>query len=142
MAALPEVRLELAGGGPDEARLRARAAKLANVTVHGSISDIPAFLSRADAVVIPSRWEPWGNVCLEAKAAGRPVIASDVDGLREQVQGCGLLVPPDDPAALVAAIRAFDGERLPRWGAAGRAAGRTAWPDHLHIWRTLFRELV
>lgn len=62
----------------------------------GKIDDVPGFLSRCDAVVVPSRWEPWGNVCLEARAAARPVLVSDVDGLTEQAKNCGIQFQPEN----------------------------------------------
>jgi glycosyltransferase involved in cell wall biosynthesis len=63
-------------------------------------------LARAAVVVVPSRAEPFGNTAVEAQLAGRPVVASAVQGLQEIVTSgtTGLLVPPGDPAALAAAI--------------------------------------
>jgi glycosyltransferase involved in cell wall biosynthesis len=55
----------------------------------------------------PARQEPLGRVLLEAAAAGLPVVATDVGGTREifpPETGSACLVPPDDPAALAAAI--------------------------------------
>jgi len=109
MAALQDlpVKLRLGGEGQQEPDLRELARGLENVEFCGRIENVPQFLAAADVVVIPSRWEPWGNVCQEAKAAGRPVIASDVDGLTEQIQTHGLLVPVNDPQRLAQAIRDF-----------------------------------
>jgi glycosyltransferase involved in cell wall biosynthesis len=60
----------------------------------------------ADLVLVPSRLEPFGNVAVEALGAGRPVVASNVGGLPEIVDHgvTGILVTPDDPVALAAAI--------------------------------------
>jgi glycosyltransferase involved in cell wall biosynthesis len=71
-----QVQLILGGYGADEAMLKQLAEGMENVRFLGAISDVPSFLSTCDVVIIPSRWEPWGNVCLEAKAAGKPVIDS------------------------------------------------------------------
>ena len=58
-------------------------------------------MATAHAVVVPSRREGLGLVAVEALALGRPVIASQVGGLPEVVTaGTGMLVPPEDPAAL------------------------------------------
>ncbi len=62
----------------------------------------------AHAVVVPSRREGLGLVAVEALALGRPVIASRTGGLPEVVTpGAGVLVTPDDPDALAAALRAL-----------------------------------
>jgi glycosyltransferase involved in cell wall biosynthesis len=81
-------------------------------------------LAEADIVVVPSRWEPFGNVAVEGMLAGRPVVASSVQGLTKIVRPghTGLLVPPDDPAALAAAIATLlrDWPRAKALAAAGR----------------------
>jgi glycosyltransferase involved in cell wall biosynthesis len=72
----------------------------------GLVDDVPAVLSAADLLVLPSRWEGWGLAVGEAMAAGLPVVATRVEGIRDvQVAGqTGLLVPPDDPDELAGAI--------------------------------------
>ena len=147
MRVLPrgQVRLLIAGAGPDEAALRAQSAGLDDVEFVGARTDIAGFLAGCDAVVIPSRWEPLGLVCQEAKAAGKPVIASRVDGLTEQVDGCGLLVAPEEPAALAAAIAqlsALPDATLRAWGARGRETVADALEDSLRAWDKLFTELL
>lgn len=65
-------------------------------------SELPRYYQESTVCVFPSRWEPLGIVCLEAMACARPVVASRAGGMAEIVQDGenGLLVPPDDPAAL------------------------------------------
>ncbi|MCU1474518.1 glycosyltransferase family 4 protein [Amnibacterium sp.] len=59
----------------------------------------------ADVLVLPSRTESYGMVAAEALACGVPVIATDTGGVREAIDPtAGLLVRPDDPAALAAAL--------------------------------------
>jgi glycosyltransferase involved in cell wall biosynthesis len=86
------------------------------------------WLAEADIVVVPSRWEPFGNVAVEGMLAGRPVVASRVQGLTEIVRPgqTGLLVPPDDPDALAAAIATLlrDWSRTKALAAAGRQDAR------------------
>jgi glycosyltransferase involved in cell wall biosynthesis len=67
---------------------------------------MPRFWNSLDVAVVPSLYEPFGLVALEALACGVPVIASAVGGLKEIVIDgrCGLLVPPGDPAALARAL--------------------------------------
>jgi glycosyltransferase involved in cell wall biosynthesis len=79
-------------------------------------------------VLVPSRAEPFGNTALEAQLAGRPVVASAVQGLQEIVTDgeTGLLVPPDDPVALAAAIATLldDPERARAMALAGHRSAQ------------------
>jgi glycosyltransferase involved in cell wall biosynthesis len=140
------IHLNIGGYGEDEAKLHQLARGSPRIKFWGAIDQqVPAFLSAADVVIIPSRWEPWGNVCIEARAAGKPIIASDVDGLREQVQNCGLLVPPNDPEALANAIRTVvstPAQQLGIWGQNARSSVHLAWETYLEKWRSLLWEML
>jgi hypothetical protein len=99
-------------------QLRARAAEpdLAGA-VHfaGYVSPVAGALARAEVVIAPSLGESFGNAAVEAMLAGRPLVASDVQGLAEIVDNdrTGLLVPPGDSAALAGAIaRLLDDPQL------------------------------
>lgn len=79
----------------------------ARVKFLGFRADVPTLLGAADIVVHSSVYpEPFGRVVVEGMLAGRPVIAADSGGVREIVTNgvTGVLVPPDDPARLAAAI--------------------------------------
>jgi len=114
----------IAGDGAERERLESQAAALGlggDVRFLGRREDVPDLLAAGDAFVMPSRSEGLGVAALEALAAGRPVIASRVGGLGTAVdESCGLLVPPEDPAALAAAVArlAIDRELLARLSAA------------------------
>lgn len=136
------IHLKLGGYGADEAKLRAQAAGLINVEFVGLVKDVPAFLNSCDVVVVPSRWEPFGGVCLEAKAAGRPVIVSHVDGLAEQITGCGLTVPPEDVDALAGAILSLMTTDLPTLGATGRSNAKEHVERYFTNWSKLLMELA
>jgi len=79
----------------------------------GFVDDMAALYSAGDFLVMPSRWEGFGLSAVEAMAAGLPVIATDVEGLRD-VMGAGrgrdtlatpgLVIPPENPAALADAM--------------------------------------
>src|SRR5499427_8520550 len=76
------------------------------ITWLGHVDDIATVWARAHIAVLPSRREGLPKSLLEAAACGRPMVATDVPGCREvAIPGeTGILVPPDDPAALAAAI--------------------------------------
>ncbi|MFN3477629.1 MAG: glycosyltransferase, partial [Candidatus Methylomirabilales bacterium] len=71
--------------------------------------DIPQFLETIDLLVVPSMLEPFGIVCLEAMAAGVPVVASKVEGIQEIIEDgkTGILVPPGNAQLLARAILGF-----------------------------------
>lgn len=105
----PGVRLRVVGDGPERARLEALARRLSVESAVDFVGYRPtsAALMRAFAtVVVPSRYEPFGIVAVEAMASSRPVVASAVGGLSEIVEDgkSGLLVPPDDPDRLSRAL--------------------------------------
>ena len=77
--------LKLAGAGPEASRLGAMAERLPHVKLVAPFSSPNAFLQGVDLVAIPSRWEAFGLVGTEARAAGRPILASRVDGLIDQL---------------------------------------------------------
>lgn len=119
----PEIiRLQLGGFGPDEAALKTAAHGLPNIQFTGAVKDIAGFFSTCDVVVIPSRFEAYGLVCLEARAAARPVICSAVDGLVEQCGKHGTLVPARSPLALATAILSLYTEDLTSLGLQARAS--------------------
>lgn len=104
-------RLVIQGAGPEEEALRtlARDLGLAGRVIFAGFVDNPyAVLKHADLVVQASRREGFGNVLIEAMAAGVPVVAADCPvGPRVILQEgrAGMLAPPEDPAALAAAVR-------------------------------------
>ena len=131
-------------GGPDAARLDgdAEARRLRGLAAEHGVADrlvllgrvsreaMPALLRSADAVVCVPWYEPFGIAPLEAMACGIPVVATAVGGQIDSVvhDVTGVHVPPRDPAALAAALRALlaDPARRRELGAAGRAPGRGA----------------
>ncbi len=116
LRALPAIRdaagpfvLTLLGDGPERASLQKLASELGiadAVRFGGVVPDVRPYLAEAAAFVLPSRYEGMPLALLEAMAAGVPVVASAVSGVREVVRDGvdGLLVPPDDTQALAAGI--------------------------------------
>jgi hypothetical protein len=120
LAALPGCYLWIAGDGPLRAELEALAASLgvaARVRFLGWRTDRGALLRAADICLLPSRYEPFGTVILDAWSTGTAFIACDSAGPRAYIRDRenGMLVPADNPAALAGAIRAvLDDEGLRR----------------------------
>lgn len=124
------LHLDLAGTGNQESEYRVLAQSLGlsnRVTFHGWVdpATVAQLLRQSRALVFPSLWhEPAGLVSLDAMAAGRAVILSDVGGAAETVEpdASALLVPPGDQSALAAAIDrlASDHPLAQRLGAAGQ----------------------
>lgn len=85
-------------------------------------SQVESYLDLADVVVVPSRWEGFGLVALEAMRASRPVVATRVGGLQEIVIDgvTGILVEPANVAQLRDALRTADREALHEMGRRGR----------------------
>jgi glycosyltransferase involved in cell wall biosynthesis len=106
---LPECYVWLAGDGPLRRKLETLAKDLGvldRVRFLGWRTDRAALLRSADVCVLPSRYEPFGTVILEAWAAGTPLVACESAGPAAHIDDGvnGLLVPIDDAASLGAAI--------------------------------------
>ena len=110
LAELPGAYLWIAGSGPLEAELKALAAQVGvadRVRFLGWRDDAASLYRTADACLFPSRFEPLGNVVIQAWAHGLPVVAAMSDGPAALIrpEQDGLLVPINDPKALALAAR-------------------------------------
>lgn len=104
---LPQAYFLLAGAGPMRETLRARGEeKGLPVVFVGRQANLKGVLGVADVLVVPSRQEAFGRVLIEAMAGEVPVVATRVGGIPEVCQEgqTGLLVTPEDPAALGEAV--------------------------------------
>ncbi len=104
-----EARFFIVGDGPLENKLKAASKKLKiddKISFTGFRSDIKDILASIDIFVMPSLLEGLPMILLEAMAMGKPIVATNIDGINEVVENgkTGLLVPPKAPEALSEAI--------------------------------------
>lgn len=108
-AEFPQLRLVIAGNGPERERLEAMTAEIGldgSVDFLGQRNDVPALLSAFDVAVSSSDFEGTPLAVMEYMAAAKPIVATRVGGVPELIDHGvnGLLVEPRDPAALAASI--------------------------------------
>lgn len=130
LAACPEARLVIAGDGPlgPELKSLARQVGVADQCLFpGFRADIPELLQCYDVYALPSLWEGLSISLLEAMAAGKAIVTTNIKGNREVIENgvCGVLVPPGDPPALAGALLDLMRDR-PRAAALGRRAQQKA----------------
>jgi glycosyltransferase involved in cell wall biosynthesis len=154
LARIPDAELVLAGAGRQEQQLRRLAQSLGldgRVRFAGKLQQeaLADLLGQATVATLPSRTpETFGLAGLEALARGTPVVATDVGGISQWLvhEKNGLLVPPNQPAALAAALtRVLD---APAWarrlGRAGQVDCRQRFspPQHAERLIRMFGTLV
>jgi glycosyltransferase involved in cell wall biosynthesis len=144
-------RLVIIGDGPQrpELEMQVRSAGLSgSVEFLGFRSDATALMAGMHIVAVPSRFEPFGIVAVEAMALGRPVVASAVGGLTESIKDgvTGSLVPAGDPHRLAEALSALIRSPQTRvdMGRAGRARVLEVFaPDRVvDAYAGLYRDLI
>lgn len=122
----PDAQITVVGDGPDREWLEKQAKDIPNITLTGALSQdrVAEVLAQAHALVLPSFAEGVPVVLMEAMAAGRPVIATQVAGVSELVETevNGLIVPPGHLDALINALEtiASDPAKRERMGQNGR----------------------
>lgn len=110
-------------------------------------AEIPALMRRADVLVLPYRDAEHSGVLYTGLAFGKPMVLSAVGGFPEvTAQGAARLVPPEDPAALAAALSDLVGDEAARRelaeAAARAAAGPYSWDQAAQQTLALYRELL
>jgi glycosyltransferase involved in cell wall biosynthesis len=150
-ARLPGIHFAVIGEGPLEEELRKQGDKLGlQERFHwlGKKGDAKRLLTAFDIAAIPSLSEGSSLVGMEAMAAGIPIVASRLPALEEVIVDgeCGLLVPPDNAAALAEAIAKLlgDNDLITRYGEAGQQRAHEHFGSELMLNRTeaVYRELL
>lgn len=150
---IPGVQMTIAGDGAERVRLEQLAGTLGcadAVRFTGWIApdEVPHLMNAHTLVVMPSRYEPFGLVALQAGQMGRPLIASRIPGLSEVVRDgeTAVLCAMDDAPAFAAAIvsliehPAAAAQMGQRAQAHVQAAFR--WDDHVDAYEALFRQIA
>ena len=102
---IDDASLYFVGDGPDRARLQNLCSTEDAVFFPGSTTTPKLWFEAADVIAMPSRWEGHSLSMLEALACGRPVVAFDVEGMRETIgDDAGIVVPPGDCDAFTTAL--------------------------------------
>ncbi len=123
----PKIHLVLAGEGALRQHIeifRRDNGLEGRIHLPGFTSPIDDFMKAIDYLALPSLWEGFGIVLIEAMAAGKPVVTTNVSSMPEIVRHneTGLVVPVQNAAALAAAFTALlqDPQQAARWGVNGR----------------------
>jgi UDP-glucose:(heptosyl)LPS alpha-1,3-glucosyltransferase len=127
-------------------RNEARALDVA-ARVHwlGAERDVAALCAAADAMILPTRYDAFANVCLEAAAAGIPVVTTSSNGAAEILGDGGILVrDAEDDAGFAEALErlADPAERRARGAAARGVAEHYGWPQHITALRALYARIA
>jgi glycosyltransferase involved in cell wall biosynthesis len=147
---IPEARLWVAGeaAGAGSAAIQMQAAELgASVRWLGLRRDMPALLDAADGFVLASAWEGMPLAVGEAMAMEKPVVATDVGGVRELVGEAGVMVPAKNPEALAEAMLDLMRSTPEARGALGRLAreriaARFSIDAKADEWEALYRAVL
>jgi glycogen(starch) synthase len=147
------VRMTIAGDGAERVRLEQLAGALGLADVvrfTGWIApdDVPHLINDHTLVVMPSRYEPFGLVALQAGQMGRPLVASHIPGLSEVVRDgeTGVLCATEDAPAFAAAIASLIEQPAAAAEMGQRARAHVVaafrWDDHVAAYETLFRHVA
>ena len=148
LALRPDAEALWIAGGDDPAPWRRRAAALGvadRVHFLGKRRDLPALYAVADALLLPTRYDAFANVCLEAAASGLPVVTSGANGAARWIEDGGRVVAsPDDAEGFAAALEALSDESTrTRAARAARTRAETAtWPKHVAALRELHARIA
>ena len=148
----PAAQMTIAGEGTQRERLEQLAAELdlsEVIRFTGWIApdDVPHLINAHTLVVMPSRYEPFGLVALQAAQMGRPLVASRVPGLSEVVRDgdTAVLCTVDDAPAFAAAIVSLIEQPAAASAMGQRARARVreafSWDDHVAAYERLFRQV-
>ncbi len=138
---LPEtIQLLLIGDGPERETLLKKARGKTNIIFQPSTSDPASAMGKCDIVAMPSRWEPYGLVAIEAMTANRPIFCSCVEGLKQHIGGGAIGVAENSALGWAAALTGLANrqtvDNLPR----AHGAANAEW-NFINSWNALIKTL-
>ena len=135
------LRLLLVGGGPDHAKLVSKAKGQSNIIFHPHTDHPAAAMAQCDAVAMPSRWEPYGLVALEAMAARRPLFCARVDGLRQHIAEGALAVGENTAEGWAQVFKQLTSREAVKALPLSSAAIKAEW-QFINAWNVLIHNLT
>lgn len=132
-----DIELRLYGDGPDREHLIYSAAQNPNITFTGYMPDTSKAIEEVDAIAMPSRWEPYGLVALEAMAAGRAVLTTRVDGLNDHIRAGAIDIGENTVRGWTDFLNVCDVSLIGDRGEPCRTAAKLAQRDFINKWNDL-----
>ncbi|MBB4120635.1 glycosyltransferase family 4 protein [Martelella radicis] len=137
-----DIEVHFYGQGSEERRLRKLAGNDPRIVFHGYAASPAAAMASCDVIAMPSRFEPYGLVALEAMAAGRPVIASGADGLAGHIENGAAGVGDNTPDGWTRLFDEFDINDFRRGAVSRRKRAKEAEQKFADRWLRLLGDLT
>lgn len=133
-----DMQLHVYGDGPERKNLECLAKGDPRIVFRGHCDDPASVMARVDAVAMPSRWEAYGLVALEARAAGRRILVSGADGLRDHIEAGAIGVQDSSVSKWTAALEGILHSPVQTLPA---DCAEVAEADFVMAWRSLVADL-
>ncbi|MAU19495.1 MAG: glycosyl transferase [Martelella sp.] len=141
-SARQDIEVHFYGKGDEEKRLRKLAGNDPRIVFQGYAESPAAAMASCDVIAMPSRFEPYGLVALEAMAAGRPVIASNADGLAGHIANGALGVGDNTPEGWAKVFNELDINDFRRGAVSRRKQAKEAEQVFAERWLRLLGDLT
>lgn len=135
-----DMELQLFGDGPDREHLEYTAANHPRIFFNGYLADTSEALRMVDAVAMPSRWEPYGLVALEAMAAQRTVLTARIDGLNDHLKNGAIDIGENTVQGWAEFLAQCDPTALASIGPQALPSAKIAEQNFTNRWNSLLRE--
>jgi D-inositol-3-phosphate glycosyltransferase len=136
-----EIQLHLVGDGPEKERLIQKAKGCANIKFIEKTSTPADAMADCDIIAMPSRWEPYGLVAIEAMTALRPLLCSNVDGLKEHIANGAIAVAENTATGWARALEKLIDRRVVHNLSRGSGTANAEW-KFIHSWNSLTKSLM